>query len=285
MSKARDIADSGGGGKSLLGTKFLIQSGSYTLTGGNVYRIIAVGAGGAGGSSVYAGGDRTKGSNAAQGGCSGAVAIKVVSPDSDTNITMSMGAGGIGVLASISGVGSDTQTGGNGGATTVVGTGINLNAGGGQGGQASVNTGTGAAATLSALSGPTATGGDTNIDGSGVGQVDAAALFYTVQNGAGYLTPASAVSGQAPTGNNDSYSEAAGTSFLPYLPNEASGGGGQAGCSTTVNHTRNGGSGDYGCGGGGAVSRTGTTSTGATRQANGGDGGQGFVIIYEYGAL
>ena len=124
----------------------VLQSGTWEAKLSGIYRISAVGGGGAG--KVYDGINY----HAYSGGGAGGLSRKIARFSSGTQLSIVIGAGA-------------SAGAGSGGTTTVTGAGIALSASGGGGGaQAASGTATGA-------SGGTASGGDYNIIGGGSGTV------------------------------------------------------------------------------------------------------------------
>ena len=286
MSKARDIADSGGRSDALYTTTFIKDSGSYTLTAGSSYNIIAIGGGGAGGgASIGPNVNYDIGSGCAQGGASGAICQKYVAVEgSDLTLTISIGANGVGVDSATTG--TNTSLGGSGGTTTVTGTDINMTANGGSGGTALRTNGTATLTIPAMTTRATASGGDNNIDGRICGSVAATQPYRSAQIGATLITDSPAISNlYANAGTNDNQTFTPITDSIPFAFEIGSSGMSRVQSNgTAANDVYIGGRGDYGMGGGGAVGCSGDTSTG-TKSGQGGDGGSGLVVINEYRKL
>lgn len=261
------------------------DSGSYTLTAGNTYNIIAFGGGGAGGSAVVGPNiDDLVGAAAAQGGATGGIVQKYVSVSgSDLTLTITIGAGGSGATADTAT--PRTATGGDGGDTTVTGTGISITAEGGQGGGAAQtnlnNTSVSVAAMSTRASG---SGGDQTTEGKIVGSVSSGDSYSSVNVGASFGGDVANVSDYIKLAVNGNETVAGEEGIVPFaLFQEISGSSGLR-ASTGGNLNETAGTGGYACGGGAQISRSSDTSS-INHQATGGDGGQGFVIINEYKEL
>jgi len=108
-------------------TKIIFESsGTVTLPANRRSHIFAVGGGGSGG--VFRGNSSAR----ARGGNGGDTVYATVTPSSDTDITVTLGAGGSGVTRSSTG----GTSGNTGGVTTVTGAGLDVSASGGRGGSA-----------------------------------------------------------------------------------------------------------------------------------------------------
>ena len=280
MSNARDIADSKG--RVFYTSTIISNSGSYTLTAGSSYNIIAIGAGGAGGAAGnFQNVNPPNGALAAQGGGSGAICSKYVTANSDITISISLGAGGIGVDTNTTG---GVTTGGSGGATTVTGPSINMSAGGGNGGQGARDTGSGSVS-LPDISPAVATGGDVSFAGKIAKAISSSSGYATAQSGATPDRDSPTVSDLDNTGSgvNTTDNRDPIQGILPFTEIAVSSGGGKIyQNSGAVSNTIAGNSAtSYGCGGGGITTRSGDSSTGL-KDGQGGDGGPGVVVIKEY---
>ena len=152
-------ADSAAGGFVLTSlpivkVSYFTSSGTHTTTKGvKSIEIIATGGGGGGGGVDGQGAGTAAASNP---GAAGATAI--LTTNSPSSLTITIGAGGTGGLAG-------NNDGITGGTTTVVGTGVNISAGGGQRGRGDI--GISISAVFSGETGGIASGGQINLGGQG----------------------------------------------------------------------------------------------------------------------
>lgn len=223
----------------LLGVKVITTSGTYT-PGANVKAIVVEAQGGGGGGGGASG---TTTPRASTGGAAGGYCLKHINnPTGD--YTISIGAGGNGGTADMSGANS----GQNGGLTSFDGNGASLTASGGSGGSFA-SASTDIPYVLNEVLGGTASGGDINVRG---GRGSRAFKISTASRAAG-------------AGGDSKF----GTGGRGYNAN-SSGGGAANGESSS----------GYGSGGGGAISSwTGSMDVHKT----GGNGAPGLVVIWEFG--
>lgn len=262
--------------------------GTLTFSDESDVFIVAIGAGGSGGVSIQV-------AARAQGGSSGAVALKKATLAASTALTVVVGQGG----ASVGSASGTPVAGNDGGASSVSGGGVNITANGGKGGQV------GNSVTLTKQTAATATGGDHNFSGGRAGgMTQSGATGGAAPNpfGTGFDSGEVTTTGGKATGGaspkaasaNDVVTAATGFTDIGVLwtciltspsnggtgsvsPGTPGGDGGKfagGGAAMVLASTAtDGGDGGIGAGGGGA----GRTVAGGT--SNSGSGGDGMVLI------